>query len=97
MSSSARSQPSPHRSPGPNPREPQLRWMQRCEILQNNYGFICACVACAAEFQQPTPAGGGDEEGSEGEGEGDDDESTGSDCDISPEAWGEVEEALDNA
>jgi len=71
---------------------PKLKWIQRCELLQKNYGFICACVACASEFckKGDDEVGSASDETSESE-----DNSEDGDCDINPEEWASVEDALD--
>jgi len=72
--------------------DPKLRWIKRCELLQRNYGFICACAACAREFSQPV-AGSEDDES---EGEDDDTKSDSSECAIPTELVDELQDALGN-
>ena len=71
---------------------PKLKWMQRCTILSENYGFICACSLCAAEYNK-TPATDLEGDAAAEAAAVDEESDSGSSCEIT-EGWGEVEDAL---
>lgn len=75
---------------------PKLRWIQRCEVLQSNYGFICACPRCAIEYNKPADEED-EQDGAPGQDVDNEASDEDSDCDIDPGDWSrEVEEALGN-